>query len=355
MPEISVIMPVYKVEAYVGKTIESVLNQTFKDFEFWAVDDGSPDKSGSICDEYAQKDGRLKVIHKKNGGAPSARNQAIGMASGKYLYFIDSDDWIEPDMLQTLYALAENNRADLVVTGFCMEYFEKDHYATYKTRPEDRVYEHADEFRRNAYQYFNASLLSLPWNKLYRKDIVVREHIRFPDVKWDDHHFNMDYLMNVQKVVMSSAAMYHWYRSRPESETRLNYADPNLYEIRREHYLHIQKLYTHWQVDDEASIESISAYYIGRILQCVQEIADSRELSYSAKRQKVSEILNDKETGQALRHCKSASGVMKILFLPLRAGNVSLSLLFGSGISLSRRLFPALFIKLKEKEVHHAA
>ena len=90
--KISIIMPVYKVEEYVGKAIESILAQTFTEFEFLIVDDGTPDRSGEICDQYAKKDQRIQVIHKENGGAPSARNTAIDIAQGKYVYFLDSDD-----------------------------------------------------------------------------------------------------------------------------------------------------------------------------------------------------------------------------------------------------------------------
>lgn len=93
--KVSVIMPVYNVENYVGRAIESIQNQTLTDWEFFAVDDGTPDNSGKICDEYAAKDPRIKVIHKENGGAPSARNVAIDKAVGKYMYFMDSDDWAE--------------------------------------------------------------------------------------------------------------------------------------------------------------------------------------------------------------------------------------------------------------------
>ena len=115
--KISVIMPVYNVEAYVAKAIESMLAQTLTDFEFLIVDDGTKDKSGIICDEYAKKDSRIHVIHKENGGAPSARNTAIDIAKGKYMYFMDSDDWAEPTMLEDMYALAEKNAAQLVVCG----------------------------------------------------------------------------------------------------------------------------------------------------------------------------------------------------------------------------------------------
>ena len=94
--KISVIMPVYRVEDYVGRAIESMQKQTLQEFEFLIVDDGSPDRSGEICDAYAKKDARIRVFHRKNQGAPAARNAAMDLAKGKYLYFLDSDDWAEP-------------------------------------------------------------------------------------------------------------------------------------------------------------------------------------------------------------------------------------------------------------------
>ncbi len=119
--KISIIMPVYKVEEYVGKAIESILAQTFTEFEFLIVDDGTPDRSGEICDQYAKKNQRIQVIHKENGGAPSARNTAIDIAQGKYVYFLDSDDWAEPQMLADMYELAEKHQAQLVVCGFYID------------------------------------------------------------------------------------------------------------------------------------------------------------------------------------------------------------------------------------------
>lgn len=103
MPEISVIVPVYKVEKYIKRCVDSILAQTFADFELWLVDDGSPDYCGVICDEYAQKDARVKVIHKKNGGLSDARNAALDVMQGKYVFFVDSDDWISEDALNTMY------------------------------------------------------------------------------------------------------------------------------------------------------------------------------------------------------------------------------------------------------------
>ena len=151
--KVSIIMPVYKVEEYVGKAIESIQAQTMKEWEFLIVDDGTPDRSGEICDEYAAKDERIHVIHKENGGAPSARNVAIDIAKGEYMYFMDSDDWAEPTMLEDMYNLAKRDNAQLVVAGFFIDtYYDKDQYMTDDYVVEDAVYPSYTGLYHNRYQ-----------------------------------------------------------------------------------------------------------------------------------------------------------------------------------------------------------
>lgn len=115
-PVISVIVPIYNVEKYLPRCIESILNQSFKEFELILVDDGSSDNSGKICDIYAEKDERVKVIHKENGGVSSARNVGIKAVNGEYIGFVDPDDYIDREMYKNLYELCENNNCDI---GIC--------------------------------------------------------------------------------------------------------------------------------------------------------------------------------------------------------------------------------------------
>lgn len=110
---LSVIVPVYKVEPFLKRCVDSIIHQTYKNLEIILVDDGSPDNCGAICDEYANKDDRIKVIHKENGGQSSARNVGIAIAKGDYIAFVDSDDWIDSDMYETLIGLAEKYDADI--------------------------------------------------------------------------------------------------------------------------------------------------------------------------------------------------------------------------------------------------
>lgn len=115
MPKISIIVPVYNVEKYIHRCIDSILHQTFKDFELILVDDGSLDNSGKICDEYAKEDDRIKVIHKENGGLSDARNVGLDIAQGEYIAFVDSDDWIEKDMYSILYENIRKYNADISI------------------------------------------------------------------------------------------------------------------------------------------------------------------------------------------------------------------------------------------------
>ena len=351
--KISVIMPVYNVEKFVDKAIKSVLEQTLKEIELLVVDDGSTDNSGSICDKYAKNDDRMIVIHKENGGAPTARNVAIEMAKGEFLYFIDSDDWIEKDYLEKMYDLMKKYDADLIVTGFMMEYFQNGRTVTYSTKSKEAVYLTQEELRKNAYKYFDNSLLGLPWNKLFRRKIIIDENIRFPKTKWDDMHFNLDYLMNIKSMVVSSMAKYYWYRSRAGAETMIIYGDPKLFRTRLSHYKHILDLYKHWDMlDDKKSMEAIDSFFIGRVFQCIQELSDSKNLSRAEKRKQAKQIINNSYVQKALKNASQLSAKIKILVWPMKIGNVSLCLFYGNIINFVRRNFQGLFIRLKEKEVH---
>ena len=117
MPELSIIVPVYKVEKYLPKCIDSILAQTFTDFELILIDDGSPDRCGEICDEYAIKDERIVVIHQVNRGVSAARNAGLDAAKGEYIGFVDSDDWIKPEMYEIMVRTAIDKKADVVICG----------------------------------------------------------------------------------------------------------------------------------------------------------------------------------------------------------------------------------------------
>lgn len=345
--KVSVIMPVYGVEKYVGKAIESIQAQTLKDFEFLIVDDGTKDHSGTICDEYAANDPRITVIHKENGGAPSARNAAMDIAKGKYYYFMDSDDWAEPTMLEDMVALAEKTDAQLVVTGYYIDTYYSDtaYYTQEQTQP-DALYESKEAFRHAAYALFDANLLYTPWNKLYRGDYLRENDLRFSNTFWDDFPFNLSVIRDIERVAVSSEKYYHFMRARAESETAKYHA--NMYEKREEEHRWMVELYDYWDVHDEASMEFVARRYIERVIGCIENVANPAcSLSRKEKHAEIRRIITSKTVRTQLPLMKARSKYMKLMLVPIRMKNTALTYQEGVVISSIRRKHTKSFAALK--------
>lgn len=345
--KISIIMPVYKVEEYVGKAIESIQAQTLKEWEFLIVDDGTPDKSGEICDAYAAKDERIHVIHKENGGAPSARNIAIDIAKGEYMYFMDSDDWAEPTMLEDMYNLAKRDNAQLVVAGFYIDtYYTDTEYRQDDFVVADAVYPNKEAFRKNAYKLFDKNLLYTPWNKLFESRYVMENNLRFPTTFWDDFPFNVSVVRNIERVTVTSKQYYHFIRKRAESETAAY--RPNMYEKREDEHGWMINLYKEWNVHNAESREMIARRYVERLIGCVENITNPKcTLSYGEKRKQVKDMLSKQHVAQCLKLAKPRSSYMKILLMPLKMKSVTLTLLECQAISFVKTRNTKLFSKLK--------
>lgn len=352
-PGISVIMPVYKVEKYVGKAIESILSQTMSDFEFIIVDDGTPDRSGEICDEYAARDSRIQVIHKENGGAPSARNRAIDIARGKYFYFMDSDDWAEPSMLEDMYRLAEEHGAQLVVTGYYIDTYygdgDTEKYTQLQTA-EDAVYETQEAFRESAYRLFDRNLLYTPWNKLYCSSYLREKGLRFPETWMDDFPFNLSVVREVESVAVSSKAYYHFMRARAESETAKYRSD--LYEKREEEHDWMLDLYGYWNIRNDAaraaSMEMVFRRYAERIVGCIENVTNPNcTLSSKERKAEIRRILENPRVSEALSHARPRSAYMRLMLLPVKWKTVTLCYAEGAFISAVKRRHVKTFAKLK--------
>ncbi len=350
MPKVSIITPVYKVEKYLSKCIDSILAQTFKDFELFIVDDGSPDSCGAIADEYAEKDPRVHVIHKENGGAPSARNAGIEQATGDYFYFPDSDDWLDEHYIEELYETAEKTGAKLVVSGYTMEYYENNSNQSYKVAVNEENYNTQDKLRDNLHNYFDNMMMAVPWNKLYLADYIRENNLRFPDLKWDDLHFNMEVIRNIDSVAISSSSGYHFFRSRPGSETTTVF-DGMLFYKRKEQFKHILSVYKEWNLHSKSVRKTLYGYYASRLVQCIQEIAIS---NVPDKKDQIRKILEDKGTKKAFRYGKISSNLLRIAAIPVRRGSVEGSLAMGKTIGFVKNNMSAFFYKLKSKSVNKA-
>ena len=346
-PEITVIMPVYKVEKYVTRALDSMLKQTFENYEYIIVDDGSPDKSAEVIMRYALLDPRIRLIRQQNAGAPAARNRALKLAQGKYVYFMDSDDWAEPTMLEDMYNLAEAHGLQEVVAGFYIDtYYDERRYVSACVSQPDQIFESQREFRENAYRLFDCNLLYTPWNKLFLTEYLREKSIEFPDTFWDDLPFNLRVLREVERVGVLSKQYYHFIRARAESETT-RYRG-NMYEKREEEHQWLIDLYTEWQIDDAASMEFIYRRYIERVLGCVENIASPDcGLSLIEKLRLTREMIRSEEARRALTLSKPRSTMMKLMLIPVRMKSAALTYLEGAFISRVRRSNARIYALLK--------
>ena len=206
--KVSIIVPVYNIENYIRVCVESILAQTYESFELILVDDGSKDNSGILCDEYAAIDSRVKVIHKENGGVSSARNTGLQQAKGKWIMYVDGDDWIEPDMIESLIEAAKATEADLVF-GDYMKYgpYAGNHkLPTWSTDKKDSMS-----------RYIAYSMTTI-WGSIAKRSLYTEHSLKSPDgVSYcEDFHLIVRLCHFANKIVNVHRPFYH-YRYRPTS------------------------------------------------------------------------------------------------------------------------------------------
>ena len=208
-PLISVIVPVYKVEKYLNRCVKSIIGQTYENLEIILVDDGSPDRCPVMCEAWAEKDSRIKVIHKSNGGLSDARNAGIKVANGELIGFVDSDDWIVPDMYQCLYATMKADNSDVAVCGVEMVW-EDGTLSRMLTQTGSRVLNREEAMGA----LIEESWLKQPvWYKLYKADII--RNILFPVGKYhEDAFWSYQAIGAAERVsVTDHVGYYYWQRN----------------------------------------------------------------------------------------------------------------------------------------------
>lgn len=234
-PKISIVVPVYNAEKFLDRCMKSIYDQTFTDYEIILVNDGSKDNSLSICRAYEEKDTRVKVIDKENGGAGSARNAGIEVARGDYLAFPDVDDWFETTMYEELYAKAISGDYDVVFSG--VNYYKQgknDELSYSRTVTCPAVsYTTKEECRKNVMTFFPTStIFDVPWNKLYRRSVATENGVRFSDTRrCQDAMFNIDFYNFISSAASVDKAYYNYIENTSDTTNRKfpkNYIDINI-------------------------------------------------------------------------------------------------------------------------------
>lgn len=214
-PQVSIIIPVYNVESYLRQCLDSVISQTFTNWECILIDDGSNDNSGKICDEYANNDSRFRVFHKTNGGVSTARNFGIDKATSEWITFIDSDDWIEKDYISIMFN--DNQNSDLSMQGYKIV-SHRGNEVIHKFENSLYTSDILSVFCESEYK----NIINSPVSKLFKTNIIRKYNIKFDkSISYgEDHIFVLEYLKHVNVVYISNAFEYNYYQDDSVSLTR---------------------------------------------------------------------------------------------------------------------------------------
>ena len=245
-PSISVIVPIYMIDRYVGLCIESIINQTYKNLEIVLVDDGGKDRCPEICDLYKRKDNRVKVIHKPNGGLVSARKAGFQQSNGEYIAYVDGDDWIGPGFIEGLYTAASTSGADMVCAGFTRDLFSRS--ASFTNTLPSGIYEGEslkDLWKNMASSgpYYRPGLSTYVWNKLFRREILLDPQSRVDNriSIGEDGAVTYPALLSCSRVAVIDNVAYH-YRQREDSMLKQSSG----YSAEAQKLLYLYEYLIHW-------------------------------------------------------------------------------------------------------------
>lgn len=301
--KISVIVPVYNVEKYLEKCVDSLINQSYKNLEIILVDDGATDSSGTLCDKLQKKDERIKVIHKVNGGLSDARNAGLDIATGEYIAFLDSDDYVHKDLYSSLYTLMKDNDCDLGICNYVYVDEEGNSIAPVSDTLKDEVI-NRDEVIDKLMTKLNFYYVTA-WNKLYKKSVL--DNIRFPKGKIHEDEYVAHYVLAASNKVVTTSNVYIYYVQRQGSITNTQ--------------ISAKKLHSAWALYDRYKFfmeigKKDNAYYALRqsyavVLTCIEGLDLKQKTSNesSKDKNKASDNSNKKQVKELIKVLTKAFGL----------------------------------------------
>ncbi len=287
MPLFTVIVPIYKVEEYLRRCIDSILTQTLPDFELLLIDDGSPDSCPLICDEYAKKDSRIRVIHKPNGGVVSARNTGLLEAEGKYICYVDGDDHIKANLLEKIYTAAvAKYEPDMVIFGAIRQF--EDHQSYIDSGQTEGIY-YKEDLQNKVYPYMmydnrrpfcNGLIFPSAWNKIYRRELLLEHYCKDERIRMgEDNAFTFETLYYAGSVYFCADRLY--YYNQLNTQSFVHSYDPFRFENNRLLFEYMEERLGGKDKVLDIQLNAFRAYWI--IMAVFHEVKSKRELSESER------------------------------------------------------------------------
>lgn len=307
----SIIVPIYKVEEFLAKCIDSILGQTYDDFELILVDDGSPDNCPKICDEYAKKDSRIKVIHKENAGLVEARNTGLLVSKGEYICYVDGDDWISEKLLQTVYnkALKKNN-PDMVIFNAVRQYADRQEEIA---KGPDEGYYDKNKLEKFIYPYMmydsrqpfcTGLIFPVAWNKIFKRDVLIRHYCKDGRIRMgEDNAFVFECIYFSNSIYVCKDVLYYYNQLNVGSMTSTY--DSNRFKNNKLLIDYIEKKLSGKSDILDGQINAFKAYWL--IMAIFHEVKTNQPLFKSVK-----------HVRKSIKENKSTKGI-KLKGLPFMA------------------------------------
>lgn len=355
-PYFSIVMPVYNGEKYVGRMIDSIRKQSYMDWELIAIDDCSTDGSVELIEEMAAEDGRIRLLSmERNDGVSAARNRGIEEADGRYLWFADADDSVDPDLLQKVKESLDVNPAKLVIFGLVEEYYDQQGNFQY-SHPvchEEKYFRTKEELRPEMILLERETLYGYPWNKVYDLEYLKKGKFRFAyydEAKFiEDIKFNIECCTDIDSLNILAFCPYH-YAKRMEANLT-NEFTPDYFKFHRRRIQMLFDQYTGWGICTEEVKEILGSLYARYILSAMQRNCDRRSgMGHSARVRWCRKLFDDRLFNELIDEAKAKdSRALAVLVAVLRRRSAFLCLGMGRAVYVIKEMMPMVYSKVKSR------
>lgn len=300
---ISVIVPVYNVEKYLNKCVESICSQTYDHLEIILIDDGATDHSGAMCDAFAATDKRITVVHKENGGLSDARNTGISVANGEYICFFDSDDWVEIDLLEKAYDSIRKSDADVAIWGFAKEFVDEQGGVLRSETLKKPTF--VCSRKKKDYDWFadnvGLAMVGYAWNKLYRRSILVENKLAFEKgvSLVEDMLFNSRALAIAHAIVFVDTIGNHYVQRKRETLGAKFY--PDFYELKIRACKARETLLKVYGADEEKAYRIMESSYFAAVKSSCRMVCQTNSLTRRDKRNYMKQVCETEEARTVIK------------------------------------------------------
>lgn len=351
-PFFSVVIPVYNVEPHLRKAINSILEQTFQEYEIILVNDCSTDNSKGICEVFTKNCENITLVnHEKNCGLSAARNTGMKYACGKYIWFMDSDDYVENNLLEEVYHSVQKNQADLVVFGLVEDYYDQ-HNALHHSKtvcPKTSYLSNLLEVRKQMIDLEMQTLYGYAWNKFYLLDRIKKLQLKYENITLiEDILFNVEYCMDIDSMNILSIAPYHYNKRMDQSLTGKFVQD--YYKLHRKRIELIFHQYMQWDMCTDSVKQKLAVLYSRYIFSALQRNCDKRaKMNHKQRKKWMEHVFQDPLFQELISFGDSSSVIVKIMIVLLKYERTGFCLLLGRFIFVIKNKLPMVFAKVKQR------